>query len=63
MLYEVFSLIWLVAIIAAAIYIFRRMHHAALDRNRLLYELKEEVRKLRKSHEADREADTASKRP
>jgi hypothetical protein len=61
MLYELFSLIWLVAIIAMTIYIFRHMHRAALDRNRLLYELKEEVRKLRKSREAEHDGDASSK--
>ncbi len=61
MLYDILSVLWPVAIIAVTIYIYRGIHRAALDRNRLLYELKEEVRKLRKSQEPDRDAETSKR--
>jgi hypothetical protein len=63
------SLAWLVAIIWVPIFIFRRMHRASLDRNRLLFELKNEVRKLRKGMEsgstfdADTELDQQPNQP
>jgi len=65
MLYEVlFSLFWLLIVLGFVLHIYRQFHRAALDRNRLLFELKEEVRKLRKSQESARglEAHDDSKR-
>jgi hypothetical protein len=61
MLESILSVIWVLVVIGLPLFFYRQFHRAALDRNRLLYELKEEVRKLRKSQEA-RDAEPSSKR-
>ena len=61
MLYNIIYILISLIPLVVAFYIFRQMHRAAIERNHLLYDLKEEIRKLRKTKEPGRDADDNAK--